>query len=421
MSQARGQRRHDFRQGRQPAYVDLSRNHLNRILITPRPLPQIRDEIKSLRQARGAKRGLKSNAAIVTSGIITFGHDASDMFNDLPIQDQNAAFAALAHALATRLDTSLESLVVHLDETQIHAHFEMRAYDNAGHPLSQTTKPSVMSDLQDVTAAVLQRYCAAIERGQKKMDRLSAGASYPDTLNRSVKKLHQDLPSEIDAKEQVLRDLNAQIFDLQASMVRDEERIAKLEAREALNQKETKRLETYRKRLQKKILTMQEIEATQKAEAKELQITRRALDALTKENQAKAEELEIQQGQVKADQAQATAMMQKAKGARDAFEKGLVAQEAVLQEIADGTITQTADHIFLKDPAPFNAAPIPIRERLVRLMRQHLHIQSIQIRAMDRLYSLMDRMTKWLRRDDIPKEAREAAMEIKQDVEDYDM
>lgn len=79
MLQAYGQRRHDFRKRSQPSYVDEDRAHLNRILIEPRPLPQIRDEVVKLRDRRGAQRAMKSNAAIVTAGIITFGHEAAKL------------------------------------------------------------------------------------------------------------------------------------------------------------------------------------------------------------------------------------------------------------------------------------------------------------------------------------------------------
>jgi hypothetical protein len=120
MSQAYGQRRHGFRKGLQPDYVDSGRTHLNRVLIEPRPLPQIRDEVVELRERRGAQRAIKSNAAIVTAGIITFGHEAAEQFNALTSEDQDAAYLELANALALHLDTRLEALVHHGGKSILH-------------------------------------------------------------------------------------------------------------------------------------------------------------------------------------------------------------------------------------------------------------------------------------------------------------
>ncbi|MEP2470715.1 MAG: hypothetical protein ABJH45_04040, partial [Paracoccaceae bacterium] len=121
MSKAKFQRRHDFRFGAQPAYVDGDRSHLNRHLMELRPLPEIQRENEALRMRAGRTRKMKSNAAVVTAGIITFGYAAQDVFNRLPIETQDRAFIELAQEIAATLNTSLEALVVHLDETAIHA------------------------------------------------------------------------------------------------------------------------------------------------------------------------------------------------------------------------------------------------------------------------------------------------------------
>ncbi|MEP3845118.1 MAG: hypothetical protein ABJM43_07245 [Paracoccaceae bacterium] len=75
---------------------------------------------------------MKSNAAVMTAGIIKFGHRAQEVFNRLPIETQDRAFIELAPEIAATLNTSLEALVVHLDKTAIHAHFTMRAYNDGG-------------------------------------------------------------------------------------------------------------------------------------------------------------------------------------------------------------------------------------------------------------------------------------------------
>ena len=140
---------------------------------------------------------MKSNAVVVTAGIITFGHRAQEVFNRLPIETQDRAFIELAQEIAATLNTSLKALVVHLDETAIHAHFTLRAYNDGGEPISNATRYRDMSALQDLAAEVVQRFAPEIERGHKKKERLKAEADYPDTLHRGVKQLHADCRSWI--------------------------------------------------------------------------------------------------------------------------------------------------------------------------------------------------------------------------------
>lgn len=223
------QKRHDFRLGAIPAYVDQDRKTLNRTLVSPRPFPAIRDETVRLREQAGRIRKMKSNAAVVLSGIITFGH------------------------IADKLNTSLEELVVHRDETTIHAHFMIRAYDNAGFAVSDQVKLSTTAELQDLTHTVFSRFHSGIERGHRKRDRLAAGASYADTLHRSVRQLHQDLPAEIELKEARVEALEAEEVDLVASIDKTRMHLAKLQDyQRMLTEKEEKRLKVYKERLAKK-------------------------------------------------------------------------------------------------------------------------------------------------------------------------
>lgn len=127
LSRAKGQRSHDYRLGKIPAYVMQSRMDLNRTLMELRPLSQVRAENIRLREQAGPQRKMKSNAAVVLSGVITFGHVAAADFETLTPEKQDEAFRALAEAIAAKLNTRLESLVVHLDESTIHAHFMLRA------------------------------------------------------------------------------------------------------------------------------------------------------------------------------------------------------------------------------------------------------------------------------------------------------
>lgn len=218
MSKAKFQRRHDFRIGAQPAYVDCDRTALNRHLMDLRPLPEIQRENEALRRRAGRTRKMKSNAAVVTAGIITFGCAAQNVFNRLPVEMQDRAFIDLAQEIAARLNTQLEALVVHLDETAIHAHFTMRAYTDSGEPISNATRLGDMAGLQDLAAEVMQRYAPEIERGRKKKDRLQTGADYADTLHRTVKQLHEDLPLERAALQAEIADSEAKVAEQRASL-----------------------------------------------------------------------------------------------------------------------------------------------------------------------------------------------------------
>ncbi len=120
MSKAKGSRRHDFRIGKLPKYVKADRVKLNRTLMPLRPLGQIQKENAELRIKASRQRAMKQNAPVIMAGIITFGTVAAKLFGALPAEQQDAAFRELAKAVASELDTSLESLVVHLDETTVH-------------------------------------------------------------------------------------------------------------------------------------------------------------------------------------------------------------------------------------------------------------------------------------------------------------
>lgn len=214
MSKAKGTRRHDFRIGKLPKYVKADRVHLNRELMPLRPLGQIRKENAELRVKASRQRAMKQNAPVIMAGIITFGTVAAELFGSLTVDQQDAAFRELAKAVASELETSLESLVVHLDETTIHAHFTLRAYTDAGLSMSEAAKRGTLSRLQDLAAEVMQSYDSGIERGYRKWDRIAAGAEYSDTIHRSVRELHYDLPLEIEARRQQSAQANRELETL---------------------------------------------------------------------------------------------------------------------------------------------------------------------------------------------------------------
>ncbi|MBI1495530.1 plasmid recombination protein [Halocynthiibacter styelae] len=407
MSQAYGQRRHDFRKGRKPNYVDKNREDLNRILIEPRPLPEIRGEVVELRGRRGAQRAIKSNAAIVTSGIITFGHEAAKLFGALTTDEQDAAYLELAQALADHLNTTLEGLVHHGDETTDHAHLELRGVTNSGYPVSKELTRQAMSELQDLAAEIMQRYCPDIQRGNRKQDRLDAGANFPDTLNRSVRQLHEDLPAEIATKEQMIHDLDAEIATREASIAKDQERVAELEKKEVLQANEEKRLGKYRVRIVKKVEELKAVQAKQAKQRVAIRQHEERLVLVERANAAKAEELE----QKTSEAGDLIAQAEQAKAEMDA---GMAAVEAVVEEMANDTIQETPDELILENPAPILAAPKPIQKRLTGIVHRYLDLRSDWRQRSEWLNTMVAKVQVWLRREDLPNDAQDDGEQIKQ-------
>ncbi|MFG1481052.1 plasmid recombination protein [Xanthobacter sp. V4C-4] len=223
-----GERRHDLRLGKQPGYVIADRTHLNRKLIPTLPGTDMRKICDARREASGIsrKRKVSKSAAVSTAGIITFGAEAQPWVEALSIDVQDRMFREVAEAIAQRLNTSLHGLVVHLDETAIHAHYQLAAVAQDGRPVAKIATPSVTSQLQDIAATVAQQYEPRIERGNKKRDRLAAGAKYSEVVHRTVKELHHDLPVEADALRAQLNDLERQVVEAKDKISKNEQRAA---------------------------------------------------------------------------------------------------------------------------------------------------------------------------------------------------
>ncbi|RWR05094.1 plasmid recombination protein [Paenirhodobacter populi] len=260
-----GQRKHDMRRGPQPSYVDSTKTANNEVLIEPPTPGDLRKVNEERRAQRDTKRAMRSDAAVAFIGILTFGAEAQGFFDALSIEEQNAAFEEAAQAVAMHLNTTVAGLVVHRDESAPHAHFVLPAYDLDGQPLTVTVKRQTLKELQDVTAKAFQRYAPDIERGRSVAERMLAGATRAETLNRSVRELHADLPQELAAKRKEVEEAEAKAEEMR-------ERVAKLEAKAALTEKEAKRLETYRKRLADRVSAAEEAQA----EAERLTATARA-------------------------------------------------------------------------------------------------------------------------------------------------
>ena len=219
--QIAGQRNHDLRLGPIPDYVDREHADQNDVLIRPPTAPQLRQICIDRRALRETQRAFRHDSAVVKTGIISFGHEAQVVFAALDRQTQNEAFQAVAEAIASRLKTTLEALVVHRDESAIHAHFMVPAVNFEGNPISKANSLSDMGRLQDLAAETIAKFASEIERGTKRSDRLKAGAKLSDTIHRSVKQLHWDLPAEIERKRASLSAMQRLVDKTAAKLLED--------------------------------------------------------------------------------------------------------------------------------------------------------------------------------------------------------
>ena len=197
------QRKHDFREytdKNRPKYINPSKSYLNTILIEPKSEEEISKVLEEAQKHR--KKKIRSNTAMLFAGIITFGVEAQQIVNQLPIQEQNQLFNQVIQAIAKFLNTDIESAVIHRDETAIHCHFSLFNLTRDGKTLTTKLKPDVMSKIQDIAYEQVKKY--GIGRGKKKYERIM-DREY-NIIHKSVKQLHYELPNEIKQK---INELNA--------------------------------------------------------------------------------------------------------------------------------------------------------------------------------------------------------------------
>lgn len=195
MSRSKGQRHHDTRTSHVPNYVDKERIHLNSTIIQAAKESELRKTCEERRALRATKRQMKVDAAVATVGIITFSRAAQSTVEMLSASEQDRLFLMTAERIAERLGSDLTGLVVHRDESALHAHFQMPAVRRDGTPISKMC--NIGSLLQDIAGEVWSEY--GITRGVRKADRIAAGDDMSKIVHRSVKQLHEDLPKEIEA------------------------------------------------------------------------------------------------------------------------------------------------------------------------------------------------------------------------------
>jgi len=195
-----GQRKHDLRDPSEtPDYVDASRSHLNSIIIEPPKSEAIRAEISANRLAAG-QQALRADSRTTVSGILTFGKEAQPIIEKLSKTAQDEIFKRIAQRVAKEASRPLLGLVVHRDESAIHAHFTLRGYElRDGREIAPRFTPTDLKRFQDAVAAEVAHL--GIERGTPKAERIKRGESRAQTVHRTVAELHNDLPKELAAAE----------------------------------------------------------------------------------------------------------------------------------------------------------------------------------------------------------------------------
>ena len=228
-----------------PNYVDKTRCHLNSVLVPTMRGPDLRAICEERRAQRETKRAMKSNAAVSTSVIITFGKGVQDKIEALPAEVQDRAFREVMDKIAAELNNTVSGLVVHRDESAIHAHGQMPGYNLDGSPNSKVMNPEFHRNMQDWAAEIWQKYEPDVVRGVRKSERIARGDDAAQIYNRMVKELHHDLPAEIDAKR-------AELAEVQANLDKQSDRLTKaradLEKAVAENGAESAKAEKIRKR-----------------------------------------------------------------------------------------------------------------------------------------------------------------------------
>lgn len=285
---AAGQRRHDERVGVIPEYVDRERTKDNSVIQPTMLESEARRQCEHLRAQNPHSRAMKSNAAVITSGIITFGNAAQKVIVDLPVDEQNAIYQDIADKIAEKLETRLVGLSVHRDESAPHAHYAMLAVNKHGNPLSKTIDKATARALQDIAGEVMAAHQQPqITRGKPKLQRIRDGEPAWKWINMTVDELHQALPRQLNTLREIASDAQARLDDIYERQ-EDAEKLlseklekvkyydgliekakAQAEHEQAKADKLTKRINTYENRVNNLLEDIAKLENTDSKEVKE--------------------------------------------------------------------------------------------------------------------------------------------------------
>ncbi len=267
---------HDFRlydPEKLPFYIDPSRKDKNKVLVwglaegPPRIregakelMERIEDESKELFKelkrkgliAKNQGYKLKSHLAY---GILTLSHEAQkDVKDQRKLEEFLHRAKEYLENLAEALGTDLIYAVVHLDETAPHIHFALRnlrtrepdpeAVQRLGwgeeelEVLRRGVGKSVIATFQGSVAKSWRNYNlhfsrlqdslnffepVGFGRGIPRAERVAKGEPYWKWTTRSLRRLHEDLPREIEYAEKRLKELEEKIREARKA-IRSEKR-----------------------------------------------------------------------------------------------------------------------------------------------------------------------------------------------------
>lgn len=131
-----------------------------------------------------------------------------------------------------------------------------------------------------------------------------------------------------------------------------------------------------------------------------------------------AENIEREKEAVKVARQKSQDEMAAAQGAKEAYEQGVKALEAVLSEADAETLIYDPDSgkTTMDDPTPLKAAPPKLRTQIVALAKRLAFVESNLFARIFRLDAQIDRIKTFLARTDIAPDTRQEANAIVRDV-----
>lgn len=308
LDRIRGQYQHDLRKGRIPGYVDKTRSSRNSSIIlaegfgiTPGALIK-----EHARRLTGTPMTAKTAAAL--TGIITFSHAAQSVVERFAREEQDEIIEYVAKRLAQHMDVPPVYAVVHRDESAIHVQLMMLNVTSTGK--TYRGNRAAMSTLQDIGAEAFQKRGLYVSRGTRKIERIKAGEKPDKHINKSVRQLHETLPTDIAKEEQRLAevrekicraetefdDMDLLIFKTKFKIKDAEDELKKMEQRRVTAEEAIASLERQRNALAERVKVTEECLA--KAEQK-VQALGGENERLLKRAQAYAQRLQSQQEAMK--------------------------------------------------------------------------------------------------------------------------
>lgn len=226
-AQLRGTLDHDRRTGRIPEYVDRTRSGQNSLMHDSADLTPARLAAEHRRRLTAQRYTQRTAAAL--SGLITFSKAAQPLIEALTPAEQDRLYGHVAQRLSQALDVPLRLVAAHRDETAPHAHFLALNVTSCGKTFRGDRR--AMSQLQDVAAAACQELGLAIGRGVPKLERIRRGQDRHQTVHRSVRQLHRDLPLDIARARQRLVEQERRARHTQRRLAAGRENLARLQQR----------------------------------------------------------------------------------------------------------------------------------------------------------------------------------------------